>query len=245
MCGIVGLFLKRPGLEKQLGALLATMLGTMRDRGPDSAGFAVYGADTGDTKVTVRGPGLEALAAELDVAADLRGTHAVLHVPPARLGGGARGAGTAPRDQHRRRRPAHGALQGSRPARRRREPVRPARHGRHPRRRPHPHGDRERRHHRRRPPLHHRARPMPGAQRQPVEPQRAAPQAGARGLRVRDRERHRGRGRLPVVADARGRQPRGGAATPGSATSTGSTPSWSAPAPGSPCCATRSAASRR
>ena len=44
MCGIVGLFLKDRALEPELGALLAGMLGTMRDRGPDSAGFAVYGA---------------------------------------------------------------------------------------------------------------------------------------------------------------------------------------------------------
>ena len=44
MCGIVGLFLKDPKLEGELGALLAGMLGTLCDRGPDSAGFAVYGA---------------------------------------------------------------------------------------------------------------------------------------------------------------------------------------------------------
>ena len=85
MCGIVGLFLKRPGLERRLGAHLSRMLGTMRDRGPDSAGFAIYGEDTGDTKLTVRGQNLEALATELGVEADLRDTHAVLHVPDARL----------------------------------------------------------------------------------------------------------------------------------------------------------------
>ena len=33
-------------LEPELGALLAGMLGTLCDRGPDSAGFAVYGAET-------------------------------------------------------------------------------------------------------------------------------------------------------------------------------------------------------
>lgn len=43
MCGIVGLFLKDQRLEPELGALLAGMLGTLCDRGPDSAGFAVYG----------------------------------------------------------------------------------------------------------------------------------------------------------------------------------------------------------
>jgi methylamine---glutamate N-methyltransferase subunit A len=57
MCGIVGLFLKDPALEPELGALLAGMLGTMRDRGPDSAGFAVYGAGKpGTIKLTIRGP---------------------------------------------------------------------------------------------------------------------------------------------------------------------------------------------
>ena len=57
MCGIVGLFLKDRALEPELGSLLAGMLGTMRDRGPDSAGFAVYGAAApGAIKLTVRGP---------------------------------------------------------------------------------------------------------------------------------------------------------------------------------------------
>src|SRR5512134_1226856 len=42
MCGIVGLFLKSPQLEAQLGAFLAPMLVGMSERGPDSAGFAVY-----------------------------------------------------------------------------------------------------------------------------------------------------------------------------------------------------------
>ena len=57
MCGIVGLFLKDPELEPQLGAMLAAMLGTLCDRGPNSAGFAVYGRPaSGAIKLTVRGP---------------------------------------------------------------------------------------------------------------------------------------------------------------------------------------------
>jgi methylamine---glutamate N-methyltransferase subunit A len=57
MCGIVGLFLKDPELEPQLGAMLARMLGTLCDRGPDSAGFAVYGRPaSGAIKLTIRGP---------------------------------------------------------------------------------------------------------------------------------------------------------------------------------------------
>ncbi len=42
MCGIVGLFLKDARLEPKLGAYLAPMLTGMGERGPDSAGFAVY-----------------------------------------------------------------------------------------------------------------------------------------------------------------------------------------------------------
>ena len=44
MCGIAGLFLKDRALEPELGGLLAGMLAPLCDRGPDSAGFAVYGA---------------------------------------------------------------------------------------------------------------------------------------------------------------------------------------------------------
>jgi amidophosphoribosyltransferase len=52
MCGIVGLFLKDPRLESELGRLTATMLAELSDRGPDSAGFAVYGKETaGITKI--------------------------------------------------------------------------------------------------------------------------------------------------------------------------------------------------
>jgi glutamate synthase domain-containing protein 1 len=85
MCGIVGLFLKNPALEPTLGAHLATMLATMRDRGPDSAGFAVYGPEDSATKITIRGDDLEAIATRLALPATLRATHAVLHVPPVRL----------------------------------------------------------------------------------------------------------------------------------------------------------------
>ena len=57
MCGIVGLFIKDAKLEPQLGELTATMLGTMCERGPDSAGFAVYGpAQSGRAKITLQSP---------------------------------------------------------------------------------------------------------------------------------------------------------------------------------------------
>ncbi|MDJ0968327.1 MAG: glutamine amidotransferase [Kiloniellales bacterium] len=55
MCGIVGLFLKDSGLQPQLGELLAPMLIGMEERGPDSAGIAVYrnGAPEGAVKMTL------------------------------------------------------------------------------------------------------------------------------------------------------------------------------------------------
>jgi methylamine---glutamate N-methyltransferase subunit A len=42
MCGIVGLYLKNKDLQPSLGALFEPMLVEMTDRGPDSAGFAIY-----------------------------------------------------------------------------------------------------------------------------------------------------------------------------------------------------------
>jgi len=42
MCGIVGLYLKTPVLEAELGRLFTPMLIEMSDRGPDSAGIAIY-----------------------------------------------------------------------------------------------------------------------------------------------------------------------------------------------------------
>ena len=57
MCGIAGIFLKHKALEPKLGHLLAGMLATLCDRGPDSAGFAVYGSATpGMIKLTLRLP---------------------------------------------------------------------------------------------------------------------------------------------------------------------------------------------
>ncbi|WP_158896941.1 MULTISPECIES: glutamine amidotransferase family protein [unclassified Pseudomonas] len=48
MCGIVGLYLKNPALEAQLGSLFLPMLEAMTDRGPDSAGFAIYGDEVAE-----------------------------------------------------------------------------------------------------------------------------------------------------------------------------------------------------
>ncbi|WP_421872904.1 class II glutamine amidotransferase [Pararhizobium sp.] len=88
MCGIVGLFLKDKSLEPQLGAMLSDMLVIMTDRGPDSAGIAIYGAPSeGRAKITVQSAdpkqdfaGLEALLKPVDSSAtvELKSTHAVI-----------------------------------------------------------------------------------------------------------------------------------------------------------------------
>ena len=43
MCGIVGLFAKKEVISSNLGLHLSNMLESMSDRGPDSAGLAIYG----------------------------------------------------------------------------------------------------------------------------------------------------------------------------------------------------------
>ena len=96
MCGIVGLFLKDPKLEPQLGAMLTDMLITMTDRGPDSAGIAIYSsAGKGLGKVTVQSSKPETDFKDLDgdlkeaigapVAMLVKSTHAVLEVPLGQL----------------------------------------------------------------------------------------------------------------------------------------------------------------
>ncbi|OEC33954.1 amidophosphoribosyltransferase [Pseudomonas cuatrocienegasensis] len=66
MCGIVGLYLKNPALESQLGALFEPMLLAMTDRGPDSAGFAIYGDEVKDGWIKLT---LQSTAAEVDYQA--------------------------------------------------------------------------------------------------------------------------------------------------------------------------------
>jgi len=90
MCGIIGLFLKDPELEAELGRLGEAMLVSMSDRGPDSAGIAIYGAGgPGRTKITLRAASstmLTAVPAQLEaatgIAADITiaDTHGILSV---------------------------------------------------------------------------------------------------------------------------------------------------------------------
>ena len=92
MCGIVGLFLKDKALEPRLGTLTSEMLTTKCDRGPDSAGFSVYGSPTdGKVKITLQSPNPDADFKALrtaiskaiagDVKLQVKSTHAVLTVP--------------------------------------------------------------------------------------------------------------------------------------------------------------------
>ena len=91
MCGIVGLFVKDKVLEPKLGEMLSEMLISMTDRGPDSAGIAIYGQNQkGRTKVTVQSEDGRAdyvnlqsdLAAYLgsDITVLVNDTHAVIDV---------------------------------------------------------------------------------------------------------------------------------------------------------------------
>ena len=96
MCGIVGLFLKDKSLEPKLGEMLTEMLITMTDRGPDSAGIAIYGSDAdGNSKLTVQSDNADAdfatLAEDLSEALNTKvalrrnDTHAILEMPEDKL----------------------------------------------------------------------------------------------------------------------------------------------------------------
>ncbi|WP_369034376.1 MULTISPECIES: glutamine amidotransferase [Streptomyces] len=105
MCGIVGLHLREPALEPRLGELLAAMLGQVVERGPDSAGVAVYGdprlSPPGRTVVSLLGtskaeveavlPGVQAYDADATtvVHADVSSVAAAL--PGARVIGSGEG----------------------------------------------------------------------------------------------------------------------------------------------------------
>jgi glutamate synthase domain-containing protein 1 len=76
MCGIAGLFAKRPEVEEHLGAHLGGMIVQLANRGPDSAGVAIYRdghlhmqKDVGDPRDLVERFGLPAMS----------GTHGLGH----------------------------------------------------------------------------------------------------------------------------------------------------------------------
>ena len=187
MCGIAGLFSKSSPIEERLGAHLSAMLSQLADRGPDSAGVALYRdpAPPGACKVSLfspepacamgrageragrgvrrtrraRGPRLScAVRRRRRAAADVQGW---LARAPSRAAG----------DERRR---ADRDLQGGgRPARLRRA-LRARRRHRDPRARAHADGDGEPGHDRALPPVLDRPRPLPRPQRLALEPQPAA-----------------------------------------------------------------------
>jgi len=91
MCGIVGLYLKNPKLENEIGKLFQPMMEAMTNRGPDSAGFAVYGDEVAEgVKLTLQHDSADypwhELQAELEstygggVTLDVHSTAAVLKI---------------------------------------------------------------------------------------------------------------------------------------------------------------------
>ena len=86
MCGIVGLFLKNSELHPHLGVHLSDMLSTMSDRGPDSAGIALYSDASPDIlKFTVQSShlqgALDRMAGKTPFAFERKDTHAVVQCP--------------------------------------------------------------------------------------------------------------------------------------------------------------------
>jgi methylamine---glutamate N-methyltransferase subunit A len=83
MCGIVGLFSKSLAVSEQLGARLSAMLVELSDRGPDSAGVALYRdpAPSGFTKVSLHSADPDYDWGSLGVEDfEVRASHAVLVV---------------------------------------------------------------------------------------------------------------------------------------------------------------------
>jgi glutamate synthase domain-containing protein 1 len=92
MCGIAGLFSKSTDVEEQLGAHLSAMLSQLADRGPDSAGVALYRdpAPPGCCKVSLFSPDpsepWEVLGVELaeefggEAGPEVRASHALFVV---------------------------------------------------------------------------------------------------------------------------------------------------------------------
>jgi methylamine---glutamate N-methyltransferase subunit A len=78
MCGIVGLHLREPSLHPRLGQLLSGMLCQVAERGPDSAGVAIYGdprlSTPGGATVSVLSAGVSASEATRLVQAALSAT---------------------------------------------------------------------------------------------------------------------------------------------------------------------------
>ena len=92
MCGIVGLYLKNPKIRNRLGVYFSPMLEQMSDRGPDSAGVALYrDTETKVAKITLYDSSPEydwdelatEAASELGIPVDVEriASHAILRAP--------------------------------------------------------------------------------------------------------------------------------------------------------------------
>ena len=99
MCGIVGLLVKKPALREQLGSLMMPILLGMSERGPESAGLAVFTTPVAEGRrkfsvysgtATVDWPGFAAAAKRNlgdDTTLSARANHAVIETAaaPARV----------------------------------------------------------------------------------------------------------------------------------------------------------------
>ena len=220
MCGIVGLLMKNPAWDERLGELLVPMLVGMTERGPDSAGMAVFGkphaADRRAAELlpacTASRTGMRVNTAVVDAVPGThrrrRHTDATRSSPPTPMARRIRallkersGSVAAVAGQ------PHRSLQGHRPARRHRRALSTSvDFTGTPRGGPHAHGHRVGRDARPCASVHGGRGLLPGAQRLAVESAPGAPPARATRHPLRDRQRHRGCVPLPRMAHARGRR---------------------------------------
>ncbi len=159
VCGVIGLLLRDPALEPELGSLLVPMLEALDERGPDSSGIALYADRPARTRLRAPHTADLARCRRSRRLGDGR-LRAARRVPDrrrraalrrrcrprrararARTGRGHPGRGVA-RGAHPRERLEPARAQGHRPALRHLRPLRRARLGGLPGHRPHPHGHR-------------------------------------------------------------------------------------------------------
>lgn len=86
MCGIVGLHLREPALYPRLGELLTGMISELVDRGPDSAGMAIYGDGTwspaGHSTVSLLNSRIDAAVLATALTAEIGVTVTGIDAPP-------------------------------------------------------------------------------------------------------------------------------------------------------------------
>ena len=128
MCGIVGLYLKNPKLKPKLGKMFKPMIIEMTNRGPDSAGVAIYRnpVKKAQTKFSLAHDdanydwkkidvGLEK-ALKCDCTIKKIGNHCILVTTGKEAGGGGLAEGASSGGARGGLRPHHRDFQGSGPA---------------------------------------------------------------------------------------------------------------------------------